>query len=199
VEANQGDWALRDDIMQLLRIMYRPKAEKLAASLDAGKAVVDAMLATLAAEGLVEHRDGRMPGWVLTEAGTAAHTVALTRWRSSGSVSVVEDAYDEFIRINGQFKQLCTDYQLGCRPDEVRSRLGPLDARVRALVTAASAPCPRMTSYLPRFARATERIEGGDLDALTRPLSDSYHDVWMELHQDLLVTLGRSRTDGDGS
>ena len=31
------------------------------------------------------------------------------------------------------------------------------------------------------------------------PLSDSYHDVWMQLHEDLLLTLGRDRSTADGS
>jgi len=29
-------------------------------------------------------------------------------------------------------------------------------------------------------------------------MSGSYHDLWMELHQDLMCTLGRERTAADG-
>ncbi len=44
---------------------------------------------------------------------------------------------------------------------------------------------------------ALDAFRGGDDDALAKPLSGSYHDVWMELHEDLLATLGRERTDAD--
>jgi hypothetical protein len=33
----------------------------------------------------------------------------------------------------------------------------------------------------------------GDRAAFTAPLVESYHTVWFELHQDLLLTLGRQR------
>ena len=55
----------------------------------------------------------------------------------------------------------------------------------------------RFSAYGPRFAKALARLRAGDLDAFTRPLSGSYHDVWMELHQDLIVTLGMTRTAAD--
>jgi hypothetical protein len=56
----------------------------------------------------------------------------------------------------------------------------------------------RFVRYPVRLHSAFERFQGGDRDALARPLSGSYHDVWMELHQDLLVSLGRQRAEADG-
>ena len=50
-----------------------------------------------------------------------------------------------------------------------------------------------------RFSTALERLRAGDTDAFTRPLTDSYHDVWMQLHEDLLLTMGRERSSADGS
>ena len=40
-----------------------------------------------------------------------------------------------------------------------------------------------------RLDDAAWRFVGGDHTALARPLARSYHDVWMELHEDFLVTL----------
>ena len=57
---------------------------------------------------------------------------------------------------------------------------------------------PRFASYALRLTRALERFKGGDGAALARPLSGSYHDVWMELHQDLLLSLAKERGDSDG-
>ncbi|MDP9020051.1 MAG: MarR family transcriptional regulator, partial [Actinomycetota bacterium] len=44
---------------------------------------------------------------------------------------------------------------------------------------------------------ALRRVVAGEGDWLTRPLIDSYHTVWFELHQDLLDTLGIERGSED--
>jgi pyruvate,orthophosphate dikinase len=38
-----------------------------------------------------------------------------------------------------------------------------------------------------------DRVEAGERDWFTKPLIDSYHTVWFELHEDLLSTLGKER------
>lgn len=48
------------------------------------------------------------------------------------------------------------------------------------------------------LGQAVERLRQGDPDALAKPLSHSYHDVWMELHEDLLNSLGRETSEADG-
>jgi len=48
---------------------------------------------------------------------------------------------------------------------------------------------PRMVGYDDRFAARSTR-HAGDRSWVTRPLIDSCHTVWMELHEDLLATLG---------
>ena len=41
---------------------------------------------------------------------------------------------------------------------------------------------------------ALERLVDGDTDWFTKPTIPSYHTVWFELHEDLLVTLGIERS-----
>ena len=57
---------------------------------------------------------------------------------------------------------------------------------------------PRFGRYEDDFTAALDRLRNGDTRALAAPLSASYHDHWMELHQDLLSTLGRERSTADG-
>jgi hypothetical protein len=56
----------------------------------------------------------------------------------------------------------------------------------------------RFRGYQERLPAALERLEKGDTAAFATPMSASYHCVWMELHQDLLLTLGRERDEADG-
>ena len=52
----------------------------------------------------------------------------------------------------------------------------------------------RFSGYSPRLSAARRRVVAGEHEWLTRPTIDSYHTVWFELHEDLLATLGRTRT-----
>jgi hypothetical protein len=52
---------------------------------------------------------------------------------------------------------------------------------------------PRFGDYRSRLRAARTRVEDGDAAWLTSPRIDSYHTVWMQLHEDLLLALGRDR------
>ena len=77
------------------------------------RSVVDAALVTHARNGLVTHRDGRFAGWSLSPAGRETHrTLLATDLAASGQRTAILAAYDQFLPINGEFKQICTDWQL---------------------------------------------------------------------------------------
>jgi pyruvate,orthophosphate dikinase len=83
-------------------------------------------------------------------------------------------------------------------PPSSTSVLGP---HGRVLASALADDLDRLGGYPDRLAHAHDRVVAGDHAWLTRPTVDSYHTVWFELHEDLLATLGRSRSDerGDGA
>ena len=56
-----------------------------------------------------------------------------------------------------------------------------------------STALPRLGGYRPRLEQAYDRLRNGDADAFTGVSCGSYHDIWMELHQDLILTLGIDR------
>jgi len=149
--------------------------------------------------GLVSYRSGRVTGWFLTPAGRTARLDHLDRERAGGSwVPAVTRIYAGFSDLNGTFKQLCTDWQTGHDRPTCIERLRALDRAVGELLTDLAAVLPRTARYGPRLREALARLSAGDESAFLQPLSGSYHDIWMELHEDLLRTLGRSRGDGDG-
>jgi hypothetical protein len=52
----------------------------------------------------------------------------------------------------------------------------------------------RFALYRTRLTIALERALGGNIAYVTDTV-DSYHSVWFQLHEDLLVTLGISREE----
>jgi hypothetical protein len=111
------------------------------------------------------------------------------------------NAYEAFLEPNAAFKQLASDWQLRTEDSATRdlaSQLAVIHSRATVVVAIASARVDRFGNYQHRFDRAFERFSSGDEDALAKPMTGSYHDVWMEFHEDLLASLGRERTEEDG-
>ena len=139
--------------------------------------------------------------WLLSAEGRDAHGPALTE--AVAGLDLGGLPYDEFLTINDAFKQLCTDWQLrDGQPNDhsdadydaaVVARLGLLDDEAQPVVSAMGAGVPWMSGYADRLAAARQRLEAGDPKALTGVMCDSYHDIWMELHEDLILTKGIDR------
>jgi hypothetical protein len=77
----------------------------------------------------------------------------------------------------------------------VIDRLQQLHERAAPLVRRVARSVPRFEPYPPRLRAAIVRVDEGDHDWFTSPRIDSYHTVWMQLHEDLLLALGRRRED----
>jgi hypothetical protein len=164
----------------------------------------------LAAE-LVRQRKGRIGGFALLDAGKAAHAELLAGNVDDAATQALDSAYRGFLPVNGRFKSLCTRWQLrtvdgSSVPNDhsdaehdsaVVADLVLLHKEAVEVLTPAGAALPRFARYPRRLTAALERLRAGEIAAFTKPLSASYHDVWMELHQDLLTSLGRTRDDRD--
>jgi hypothetical protein len=53
---------------------------------------------------------------------------------------------------------------------------------------------PRLDRYRLRLHRAVRRVAAGETKQFTGVACESFHDVWMELHEDLIVLQGIDRT-----
>jgi hypothetical protein len=162
---------------------------------------------------LVKRREGKVSGFLLLPAGKEHHAALLDEDRAAAACDDrIEAAYDAFLAHNETFKQLCADWQL--RPvngtpvandhtdasydAEIVERLATFQPDVAVVVDGLAAAMARFGPYTGRLADAADRFAAGDPSALARPLARSYHDVWMELHEDFLVTLRRQRDAADG-
>lgn len=137
---------------------------------------------------------------MLTGEGRERHSQLHPREVSEEQQEALEPAYEAFLEPNRRFKALTTRWQTSGATDTapLLGELRALHQNLGALLATATEAVPRMSFYLPRFEAALGRFAGGDLDALAKPMTGSYHDVWMELHEDLLVTLGHERSAKDG-
>ena len=171
---------------------------------------VGEVLRRLAARGLVTIREGRMAGALLTPAGRQAHAEQLAQDQDTRDAApALAVAHEEFLPVNGEFKRVCQSWQV--RPDgqpndhadasydaEVISRLEDVHKRLLSgVLEPLEMALPRFAAYQVRLTAALDRVRGGDTAAFARPMADSYHDIWMELHQDLLLSAGRERGAAD--
>jgi hypothetical protein len=196
--------------LHALRLGGFVAADRIAAGTGLGTDTVRAALERAAASGHAVERTRRISGWTLTPAGRTEHAALLAaELERVGARAAVEQADAAFLALNQPFKALCSRWQM--RPDgspndhadaaydgAVVADLGPLHERVVAITTGLAGALPRFDRYPRAFTSALDRLRGGDRRAFAAPLSASYHDVWMELHQDLLSTLGRERSATDG-
>ncbi|MFC4948263.1 MarR family transcriptional regulator [Pseudonocardia sp. GCM10023141] len=197
-------------VLHLLRLTGFVAAERIARDTGLTGVEVVAVLDGASSAGHATERTGRISGWTLTAAGRAAHAALLAEeLEQRGARADVEVADRAFVTLNEPFKVVCSRWQL--RPDgtvndhqdpsydaAVVAELEPVHEQVVALTTRLAAALPRFGRYPRAFAAARERLLAGDRRAFAAPLSESYHDAWMELHQDLLSTLGRERSTADG-
>lgn len=193
-------------VLHGLRLKGFSEASGVAALIELPDAVVNEQLGQLQREDLVLHRDGRLTGWALTPAGRTAQEAALREELDARGVrDDVLLAYKRFLGLNTDLLGVCTAWQMKDEttlndhgdPDYdagVVGQLRELHAKVEPILDDLEAALERFRGYRGRLEAALDKIGGGDVDWFTKPLIDSYHTVWFQLHEDLLTTLGIERS-----
>lgn len=194
-------------VLHMLRCCGSVSTERLSALVGPSTSIdVEDVILDLATRGLVTHGRGVFGGWQLTGAGRAADAewIALELDRADVRAEV-RAAYDDFLALNPRALDICSAWQVRSfdplvindhtdrRHDAgVLRRLATLDADAQAVCARLAARLHRFAQYGPRLASALDRARKGELDQVADGL-DSYHTVWCQLHEDLLVTLGIDR------
>ena len=116
---------------------------------------------------------------------------------ASDPITELSDAYESFLSLNTEFKQVCTDWQV--RDGEPNShddddydaaciaRLRDVYTRSEPVISEIATAVPRLNLYRRRLLEALTAIDDGQSQRFTGVMCESFHDVWMELHEDLIV------------
>ncbi len=197
-------------VLHGVRLASVAGTESLAARSGLTPDTLDAVLSDCLERGWLRRTEGRLAGWSLTRSGRAeGERLLALQLDAAGCREELEAVYSDFLPLNAEVLEVCTDWQVvrrdgGSSPNDhsdpahdrsVLERLGDLHHRTRPLLARATALLERFGGYEPRLATALDHTLAGRTEWFTRPTIDSYHTVWFELHEDLLATLGRRRSD----
>jgi len=186
-----------------LRIKGFAKSDMVAEVADLPLAVVTEHLSALEQREWAMFREARQL-WQLTPVGREEHRISLAE--DAGGLHLAAELarpYAHFLGLNERFKELCGDWQLreGQPNDhgdqaydrQVVDRLVALDVDVAPVAGLLGEVLVRLAPYGPRLARTCQRVVEGETNMFTGVMCGSYHDVWMELHEDLILTQGIDR------
>ncbi|HET9078426.1 MAG TPA: putative PEP-binding protein [Acidimicrobiales bacterium] len=199
VTAAPADAAFR--VIHALRIKGFATTDLVAEMTGVDPEWVTGQLDRLRNEELVKFHEAR-GFWQLTPAGKEHHS-GLLPGCGPEALERVRVGYDRFLELNVGFKELCISWQVRDGEPNDHSDADYDAGRVEALLVHHRASEPvlddfaggveRLGLYRPRLQDALGRVRDGDRDAFTGVMKRSYHDVWMELHEDLLALLAITR------
>ena len=140
----------------------------------------------------------------LLPAGKERYQALLDAEPADQLLAHLQEPYRQFLELNDEFKQLCTDWQMrdgepNDHTDETYDQrcidaLTGIASRSNPILEAMAAAIPRLARYDERLAVAARCVADGEAKRFTGVMCESFHDVWMELHEDLIVLQRIDRT-----
>lgn len=190
-----------------LRLKGFAETKVIADFLGASEEEVNAALEAASAKEFTMYRDGARSGWMMTAEGRSENERLLSEELDAlGQRETVQSCYERFLALNGRMLAVCTNWQVKDADAQVMndhsdpaydasviSDLEEIDLAVQPICAELGQAIERYANYGPRFDFALDKLRGGDNDWFTKPIIESYHTVWFELHEDLLATLGIDR------
>jgi pyruvate,orthophosphate dikinase len=200
--ADGASTATPDDALRMLVVRDFRDTAGLAVSLGLPMEEASAILEGLVAKGLVESSAG---AWRMTAAGKARGAELLAADSATWGTARAAASLDAFIVLDHHVKACATAWQLkdgapNAHTDAaydagVLASLAPLHADVLAWLADAVVGLPRLAQYGVRLSAAAEAVAVGNGKFVASPRVDSYHGIWFELHEDLIILAGRTRAD----
>jgi hypothetical protein len=198
--------------LHAVRLLGFASGPRIATRFGLGRAEVEETLLDLEAFGWVTRSDfAGSAGWSLTERGRAENERRLAEDLDAAGVrSTVVDVHGRFLPLNARFQEAVTRWQVRPLPgapmaandhtdfrwdDRVLESLRSIERRLVPLDAELTDALARLGGYAERYHSALVRAAGGQDRWVDGVGIDSCHAVWMQLHEDLLATLGLARGD----
>lgn len=142
----------------------------------------------------------------LTPSGRHHLSGLLLHERAAIDGDAIQMVYEQFCSINSDLKeavagwQICPDGSCNQHQDSdydfaIVERIKAVHVAYTGIAQSLEEQCPRLNNYRMRLSKALLHVASGDADYVSRPIIDSYHTVWFELHEDLIAISGRSRSE----
>ena len=145
----------------------------------------------------------------LSDAGKEAGEAMLAADSEAWGLETAGAALDAFIPLDQRMKHIVTAWQMmevDGKPvmndhtdaeydAAVLADFAALAAEAAPWVASLAGGLARLGVYRVRLDKAAERIEAGEHEFIASPTIDSYHNVWFELHEDLIRLAGRTREE----
>ncbi|MEE8331297.1 MAG: pyruvate, phosphate dikinase [Acidimicrobiia bacterium] len=195
-----------DDVTRALLIKGFAMPNDFAAAFFSSADEIVAVLDGMVADGVAELVGGMFQ---LTADGKALGSERMAADRERWGADEATAALDAFLPLDQQMKDVVTSWQMrefngqqviNDHLDEahdaaVLAKFVGLHGDAGPWVAALSDGLPRLGRYGDRLERAAAMVVDGDHRYIASPLVDSYHGVWFELHEDLILLAGRTRAD----
>ncbi len=201
-----GDGPTADTIVRALLIKGVVTVEMLAPAVVAGSEDLGPVLDEMSADGLISDSGALIQ---LTDEGKALGLEMMAADRDAWRVDNASAALDAFVPLDQRMKEVVTAWQMsevdgkpvlndhsdGDYDAAVLERLASLHQDAAAWLESMFDGLPRLEDYSSRLHRAAKLVAEGDHGYIASPRVDSYHSIWFELHEDLILLAGRSRED----
>ena len=201
-----GSAVTAHDVARALVIKGSATADGLAVALLSDPDQLRLVLEGLVADGLVE---SLADGFRLTRDGRKSGGSLLAADRLWWGNEHAQQALDAFVALDRRMKEAVAAWQLrelgGAQvlndhsdadyDAKVLDQLAGLHRDAAAWLTSMGESPPVLRRYLSRLERALALARNGDQRFIASPRVDSYHGVWFELHEELILLAGRSRAD----
>jgi DNA-binding MarR family transcriptional regulator len=196
-------------VLHGLRCLGVAEEDRLARCIGMHRGKVTEILRRLHSRGLVDHDPEPFGGWSLTLRGRATeHQLTDLEVEESGVRDRLYHYYRSFMRLHNALLSVGHDWEMrpvgGTRmlnshrdteyDAEVLSRLVGIHMGTKWVYVELAGLLERFGIYEPRFSFALEHALAGE-NSYVADSVDSYQSVWLQLHEDLVATLGISRND----
>jgi hypothetical protein len=196
-------------ILHTLRIRGFVQSSEIVVSTGLKVEEIESCLDSFRENNLVNYREGRIEGWMLTQEGREkSQQLVSSELESSGFREEINSNYQGFLSSNQKFLSLCTDWQLrtvegeqevndlsdASYDEEVIARLADINDEIQPVCQSLATFLNRFEGYSHRFSEALHKVQNNEPEWFTKPMIDSYHTIWFELHENLLGTLGIERS-----